>query len=241
LRKLITGAVAASATLSLAAGAAVAQAPATGSFTATVTPRDAGTRAKPTNAKARFVVKVTTPNATADTIQLRLGRGLKLSGKGFKRCKAANLVAGGVSACPSGSKAGPTGLANALLGTGATAAPLNFDVHPFVESDTSLLFYLNQQGGGVQRVIRGKITDRGRTLTLTIPIDLRQPVPGVDASLIGLAQSFSAKAGRHYIVSSTGCFNRKWRMNARITFTARADGTPVPGPLTGSSSARCKK
>ena len=241
MRKLITGAVAATATLSLAAGAAVAQAPATGSFTATVAPRDAGTKAKPTNVKARFVVKVTTANATADTIQLRVGKGLKFSGKGFKRCNAANLNANGVTACPSGSKAGPTGLANALLGSGATAAPLNFDVHPFVENDTSLLFYLNQQGGGVQRLIKGKITDKGSKLTITIPGNLRQPVPGVDASLIGLAQTFSAKAGRHYIVSSTGCFNRKWKMNARITFTGRADGTPVPAPLTGSTSARCKK
>jgi hypothetical protein len=242
LRKLLTVAVAASAILSLAVGVAVAQAPAQGTFTASVTPSKSGKKKKPKSVKATFDVKVTTENATADTIELKLGKGLKFSGKGFRRCNADDLSAGGLTACPAGSKAGPVGVANALVGpaTSPVKAPLNFDVSTFVENDTSILFYLNQQGGGVQRVIKGKISGKGSKLTITVPLDLRRP-GGVDASLVGLTQSFSGKSGKHYIVSSTGCTGKKWKLNAKITFAARADGTPVPGPLVGSTTAKCKK
>jgi hypothetical protein len=242
LRKLLIGAAAAAATLGVAAGA-IAQTPAEGTFTAAATPADAGTATKPKNTKLSFATEVTTPNSTADTITIKLPSQLKFSGKGFAKCDFQELSdTGDVSVCPAGSKAGPVGVSHALVGPASSPikAPLDFDVYPFVENANSFIFFLSQQGGGVQRPLRGKITDKGHKLTITIPLDLRQP-GGLDASLVSIAQTFTGKRNGHYIVSSTGCKKKKWTIKAEITFSARVDGTAVPGPLLGTKTVRCKK
>jgi hypothetical protein len=242
LRKLIIGALAASATLAVAT-TAMAQTPAQGTFTASAKPSNAGTKKKPKNTSLSFENHVTTQNATADKIIVKLPKGLKFSGKGFKHCSFDDLSATlDMSVCPSGSKAGPTGSANALVGpaNSPAKAPLNFDVYPFVQDSSTFIFFLSQQGGGVQRPLQGKISNNGRTLTITIPMDLRQP-GGLDASLVGISQKFSGKRKGKYIVSSTGCKSHKWKIGSEITFTTRADGTPPPASLTGSKSVHCSK
>jgi len=242
LRKLLIGAVSAVAMLGVVAGAN-AQTAAEGTFITSATPADAGTAKKPKNTKLSFGTEVATQNATADKIIIKLPPQLKFSGKSFARCSFAALVeVPDPSTCPPGSKAGPTGISHALVGPASSPvkAPLDLDVYPFVESAKAFNFLLIQQGGGVQRPIPGKITNEGHTLTITIPLDLRQPA-GLDASLVAISQTFSGKRNGHYIVSSTGCKNKKWNIKAQITFTARADGTPVPAPFNASKKVSCKK
>jgi len=241
LRKVFLVAAAATTTLAFAS-TSVAQAPAEGTFKASATPSKAGTKKKPKNVKLSFSTEVTTPNASAGTIQIKLPKQLKLSGKGFKRCNADDLVAFGVSACES-AKAGPKGLANALVGPASspTKTPLVLDVYPFVENDSTIMFYLDQQGGEYANVVHGKITNGGSTITIELPIDVRQPVPQLDASLVSIAQTFSGTRKGKYIVSSTGCANKKWKIGANITFSQRADLTPPPGTMSKSTTVRCKK
>jgi hypothetical protein len=240
LRKLVTVAVAATATLALAAGAAIAD-PNDSEATLTVTakPSNAGTKKKPKNVTLRFQTKVNMPGTTVGTIEVLLPQGLKFSGKGLKKCNAEDLAASGISACPSGSKAGPKGVANALVG--AQNAPLNLDVYPFVGSNNQFLFYLSQQGGGVQSVLEGDITNKGRKLTIDIPLELRQPVAGLDATLIGLDQTFSGKVKKNYAVSSTKCPKGGWEVGSRLIFSPRADNAPVPAPESREVIVRCKK
>jgi hypothetical protein len=239
LRKLLTLAVAASATLALATGAIADPNDSQATLTVTAKPSDAGTAKKPKNVKLGFKSQVNMPQTTVETIEVLLPKGVKFSGKGLKKCNADDLAASGITACPSGSKAGPKGVANALLG--ATNTPLNFDVYPFVENSSTFLFYLSQQGGTVQSVIRGKITNKGRKLSITIPLELRQPVSGVDATLVGLNQTFSGKVGKHYAVSSTACPKGGWKFGSRLIFTSRADGAPVPAPESRESKVKCQK
>jgi hypothetical protein len=243
LRKLLTGAVVASASLAIAAGA-IAQSPEAG-FTAKVTPSKAGTTKKPKNTTLAFGVTLDKPNTTVEFIDLALPKGLKLSGKGLKRCSADTLAAEGPTGCPSGSKAGPSGTATADLGPeGPSQSQLHFVVSPFVlDNDTFVFYVASDTGSGVavQSPITGEITSKGRKLRIRIPQELRQPVPGVDASLTGLNQTFSGKVGKRYVVSSTGCKNRKHKFTGKLTFTARADGAPVPPPETSSTSVKCKK
>jgi hypothetical protein len=233
---LLMGALAASATLAVAAGA-IAQSP-EASLTATASPADAGTSRKPKNTKIGFDLKVNKPGTTVQTITLKLPSTIKLSGKGLGRCNFDDLNAEGPTACPSKSKAGPVGEAHAVAGP--ALAPVDFTVTPFVEDSNTLMFYLNSTLG-VQQAIRGEITSKGHKLTITIPTSLRKP-GGLDASLTGLKQSFTKKVGSKYLVSSTGCKNKKWTFSGTLGFaTDRADGAAAPAPLTSSSTVKCKK
>jgi hypothetical protein len=240
LRKLLTGAgcaVVASASLAVAAGA-IAQEP-EATFNATVSPRNAGTASNPQNTKLGFQMTVNKPQTTVEFIDLQLPRGLKMSGKGFRRCSL-DTIGRNPGDCPTGSKAGPIGDASAELGPNNT--PLEFTVQSYVVNNTTLGFYVSETTGiQVQAPLEGKLTDKGRHLRITIPFELRQPVAGLDASLTGLKQTFSARRNGNYIVSSVGCRKRKHRISAELTFSERADGAPVPGVLSARDTAGCRK
>jgi hypothetical protein len=241
LRKLLTVAIAATATLALATGAIADPNDAEGTLTATASPTKTGTKKKPKNVKLGFDLKVDKPGTTVEVIELLLPKGTKMSGKGFKKCNADDLVATGISACPRGSKAGPKGSANAAVGP--AGAPLNLDVYPFVEDSNTLLFYLSQIGGGVQTVVKGEITSGGRKMAITIPAELRKP-GGLDATLTSIDQTFSGKGSKKksYIVSSTKCPKGGWEFGGRLIFaTDRVDGLPAPAPESRESVVRCKK
>lgn len=243
MRKLLMGAVAASATLAVAAGA-IAQAPES-TFSSKVSPSKAGTKKKPRNTTVTFGVTLDKPGTTVEFIDLNLPKSLKLSGKGLKRCDPADLAAEGPSGCPSGSKAGPSGTATALLGAeGPSQQELRFVVSPFVVNSTTLVFYVASEAGAgvfVQSPITGKITNKGRKIRITIPKELRQPVSGVDASLTSLNQTFSGRVGKNYVVSSVGCKNKKHKFTGSLIFGERADGAAVPSPVSLATSAKCKK
>ena len=237
MRKLIMGAVVASVSLAVTAGAIAQSTEST--FTAKVSPSDAGTKRKPKNTTLTFGVTLNKPNTTVEFIDLQLPRGLKMSGKGFRRCSL-DTIGRDPSQCPSGSKAGPQGTAAAVLGAGNQ--PLQFTVQSYVVNDTNLGFYVNETTGlQVQAPLKGKLTDEGRHLRITIPFALRQPVGGLDASLTGLQQTFSGKRGKRYIVSSVGCKKRKHKFSGELTFATRADGAPVPPPVPLATRAKCSK
>ena len=243
MRKLLTGALVASATLAVAVGA-VAQTPES-TFKATVSPRDAGTATNPKNTTLNFTVTLAKPGTTVEFIDLGLPKGLKFSAKGLRRCSVDTLAAQGPSGCPSGSKAGPTGSATADLGpAGPSQSKLVFEVSPFVIDSNTLVFYVASESGSgvaVQSPITGEITSKGRKMRIRIPQELRQPVPGVDASLTSLNQTFLGKRGENYLVRSIGCANRKHKFTGKLTFTRRADGAAVPAPVDLATSAPCRK
>jgi hypothetical protein len=240
LRKLLTVAVAATATLALAAGAIADPNDSQATLTVKATPTDAGTTKKPKNVKLGFKTVVDIPGTTVGTIDVLLPKGIKFSGKGLKKCNADDLAATGITACPSGSKVGPKGVANAALVTGSTVTPLNFDVYPFVQNNNTFMFYLSLQGGSLQSIVFGKITNKGRKMSITIPLELRQP-GGIDATLTGLDQTFSGKVGKNYAVASTSCPKGGWEFGSKLTFSPRADGTPVPAPESREVKVKCKK
>lgn len=241
MRKLSIGALAATATLALAGGAIAQVTNDVGdtTFDASVSPSKAGTKKKPKNVKLNANIAITRPGTTVEFIEVTLSSGLKFSGKGFKKCDAASLQANGPSGCSAASKAGPPGTATALIEPGNS--PLNFDVYPFVEDSDTFLFRLEQQGGGVQTVVKGQITNSGRKLAIKIPLELRQPIAGLDATLTGIDQTFSGKAGKNYIVSSTKCVSKKHKVGGALVFATRANGTP-PGPTESLvEDVKCSK
>jgi hypothetical protein len=243
LRKLLMGAVVASASLAVATGA-IAQAPAEGTFTAAATPKNAGTAKKPTNTKLSFSTSVTTENATADKIVIKLPPQLKLSGKGFRRCTVRDdLPDLGRSLCPSASKAGPKGVANALTGIASdpNKTPLTLDVFPYVQDRNTFLFFLKDRNSDYTNYVKGEITRRGSTISIVLHEGVREPVEGIPASLVSIAQTFGGKRNGRYIVSSVGCKRNKWRIAATISFATRPDGYPPPGTMSKTATAGCTK
>jgi hypothetical protein len=241
LRKLLTGAVVASATLALS-GVAIAQVtnPAGNStFDATLSPSKVGTKTKPKAHSLRTVLSVNRPGTTVETITLSLGKGFKFSGKGFKKCSEAILLSSGPSGCPAGSKVGPAGTASARLEPGNGA--LDFVVSPFVGDADTFLFDVDSTGIEIHSILKGEITNRGRTLTITIPKELRQPLFGIDATLTAIDATFSGKSGSNYIVSSTNCYDRRVKVSGRLGFAARQDAKPVPAPETLTEKVKCSK
>ncbi len=93
MRKLLTGAVIASATLALT-GVAIAQVSNQAgdtTFDATLSPKKVGTKNKPKSHELRAQLTVNRPGTTVETITLKLGKGFKFSGKGFKKCTVETL------------------------------------------------------------------------------------------------------------------------------------------------------
>ena len=144
-----------------------------------LTPSKAGTKKKPKNSTLKLFVKNNRTDATVDTITVNLGKNVKLNGKGFKYCTAADSsTRRAVTACPSGSKAGK-GTANAVLGPGR--APLEFTVDAYVGSKNSIIFYVQQVGGTVRKALTGKVSKAsgkyGSKIVIKIDEDLQQPGP----------------------------------------------------------------
>jgi len=237
LRKFLMGAIAVSAILAVAVPA-VAQTPES-TFKSSVLPRNAGTTNKPANTAFRIDLTLNKPGTTVEFIDLKLPKTLKLSGKGLNSCTVQDLEFDPASC--NDAKAGPPGRATAAQGPPATAVPISFAVQPYVRDANTLLFFVVGQGGlAVQSPITAKLTNKGRNLRLQIPEELRRP-GGTDASLTGLTQTFKAKKGKNYLVSSSGCKNKKHPITGVLTFTQRIDALPVPGPVTTKANAKCSK
>ncbi len=162
MRKLLMGAVVASVSLAVATGA-VAQDPDV-QFSATVTPKNAGKKKKPKNTSVNFTMSVQKPGTTVEFIDLKLPKGLKLSGKGLGDCTAEDLEFEGPESCAD-DKAGPEGTATAALPNGS---PLNFRVQPYVTDSNSLV--LRVFGAlAIDSPLPGEITAKGRRLRIADP------------------------------------------------------------------------
>jgi hypothetical protein len=239
LRKYLIAVIAALAALAMAT-VAVAQ---SGDVTATTTvsPTKSGTKKKPKSIKVTTLVQNNVPNTTAAKIEIDFPKTVKISGKGLTACKLSKIQANGPGACPSKSKAG-TGLSHAVVGP--DRIPLNFDVTAFVGGNNLVIFYIKQQGGTVSKALSGKISKGSggfaQKLVITIPPDLQQPAPGLYAALTDLKSTLSLKKGKHALVSSVGCKNKKHKFGAKLTFAPNPAQPPKPS-ATGTSTATCKK
>ena len=197
------------------------------------------------NTSLNFTMTVDKPGTTVQFIDLTLPKSLKMSAKGLGNCTVAKLYPD-PSGCEN-SKVGPQGTASAVLAPNNT--PLNFTVQPYAQDRNTLLFRIVSESGIViDTPLTGEITKKGRKLRIEIPEALRCPAcpappstEGNDASLTGLNQTFKAKKGRKYLVSSVGCKNRKHKFSAKLDVLQRRDGAVVPAPSTATASSACRK
>lgn len=243
MRKFLIAAIAALASIALAS-VAVAQTAGDITSTTSVSPKKAGTKKKPRAAKVKTFVKNNVPGTTASLIEIDFPKTVKISGKGLVHCALSEFSKpGGKANCPAKSKAG-TGITHATLGAGGSGAPLNFNVTSYVGGNNSVIFYLEQIGGGVTKALPGKISKGsgkfGQKLVITIPGDLQQPVVGLYGNLNDLTSTLYNKKGKHSLISTVGCKKGKHTFGSKITY-APNPAPPSQASGSGTSTATCKK
>jgi hypothetical protein len=252
LRKSLTVGLGLLASVALTGGA-VAQAPPPSHTTDMgITPSKAGTSKKP-KAVTQWKLAISNNRAagtTASKIEISFPKTLKLNTRGFTTCTVAKLNDTGPATCSSKSRLGG-GTASAVLGpTSATPAALEFSNSFYVGSATTLNIFLQQTNGDrtVARILIGKIAKAGgkygQKLTISIPGDLQQPVPGVFSALSDIAATLKGTAGsgskKHSFLESTGCSGGKWGFQTKITYVPNPN-PPGATTSTATDSVTCKK
>ena len=251
MRRLAIIGVALAAMLALAA-IAVAQVAPVITVTGSGSPTDAGTKKKPKNGTIKVAAKVNEEaNVTADQITFLLPQHAKLSGTGFKFCPKTKIDNEGEASCPSGSKVG-TGTARALVGPNKTV--FNFTINIYAGSKNELALRLS---GPITKTLRGIISSvntqgYGQKITVDIPPEVQQPIPGLYASITDLGATIGPKSAtvtkringkrrrvKVYFVSSIGCpSDRTHNFGVRMHFVANPN-PPAKGDAEGTSTANC--
>ncbi len=200
-----------------------------------VSPKKAGKKKKPKNSSIHLTIKNNDPKKTLSSLVITSPKTFKLSGKGLKTCKEADLVSGGPAACSKASKLGK-GTANALLGVNGTSpTPLHFDVTPILVGKSRIDFNLYTPAIG-NLISPAKI--KGRKLTITVPDQAQQPLPGTWAGLVDIDTTLKAKKGKHYFASTVGCKKKKHAFSTKLVFAD--NGVSDFTPVTVKGSSKCK-
>ncbi|MGZ8649151.1 MAG: hypothetical protein ACXW08_11060 [Solirubrobacteraceae bacterium] len=238
MRKLLIVALAALTSIAMAT-VAVAQNTDVES-TASLTPSKAGTKSKPKPVRFKTFIKNNVPNSTASKIEILVPKTVKVSGKGLTACPVTEFSKpGGKANCPSASKAG-TGLSHAVVGPDRAA--LDFNVTAYVGGPTTIIFYIEQIGGSVNKALIGKISSASgkysQKISIGIPADLQQPAPGLYGALTDLRSNLYNKKGSKSLFSSVDCKSKKHNFGAKLTFVPNTLPAPKPS-ASGTTVAKC--
>jgi hypothetical protein len=204
-----------------------------------VSPTKAGTKKKPRAAALNLGIEGTSPSGmpgTTTRLKVALPKGFQWNGKRWPskaRCSASMATAKkSASVCPPGSKVG-SGHVTAVAGNGSLVEEI--DLTAFVTTAGNLGLFLKATSPvplGV--MLEGKV--KGRTIDVSIPTNIQEPVPGIATGIKTLRFKLSGKAkigGKSRgIVETTSC-SGSWK--AKVTNVLR-DGT-----VTDSASAKCRK
>ena len=240
MRKLITGAVIASASLALTGGAIAQQTLGRHHDPRRFgSPKKVGTNKKPKSVTLNTKLTVNRPGTTVEIIELGSARASSSAARASRSARR-RPDRRGHRRLPVGLEGRPDGHRDRRLEPGD--APLDFEVYPVRRRDANtFLFYLNGINGiGMQTPSRARSRTRAARCAITIPLELRQPA-GLDATLTSIDQTFTGKSGKNAIVSSTNCKNGKHKVTRHARVRHARDGTAVPAPESLTEKVKCSK
>ena len=233
MRKYLIAAVAAFTVLSVAAVAvAQTQYPAPDpSSNVTVSPKKAGTKKKPKKVGlGLFIANNVESKTTASHIQIDLPSTMRIGNKAVAKCSASTIeTRQSTSSCPRKSIVGE-GVAHALLGP-YTADPgeLTLDVTAVNGGAKRVFFFVAVRDTDVVGLLDGKITKKGRRLTMSIPESLKKPDGVTYSALVDIDVDITRGSG---VVQTIGCKSRKHTIKTTLKYEAN----PTP-PSVSSASA----
>lgn len=248
MRKSRTIAAAVAASLALGGGVAVAQnAEPTHTLQVSGIATKAGTKKKPKAVGLNLgIANNKASQTTVSRIEVFLAKNVRINAKGFPTCSPSKVEAEGKDACPAKSRLGQ-GTAEAVVGP--EQAPLNFNVFFFVGSSSSLTILLDQADGETNRVLTAKVSKGGgnkfgQKLTIDIPAEIQQPIPGLYASLAEIDVKLKGTTGsgkkKHGIFEATGCTGGLHDFQTRLTYAPNPNPPAAPNS-TATDTVACKK
>ena len=244
MRKILIGVLAAS--TAVAVGVAGAQTPSPGAeVKVSVSPSKVGTKRKPKPTKISLSIKNQDSSQTADGLKIYQSKFIKVSTKGLKKCSAAKLEANGTSACSDASRVG-RGTADAIAGVNtASPARLRFNVTAFIIGDQQIGFYLEQQGGNIRVLAKGKYKkasgDYGSLLDVSIPQLAREFPPGTFNGLVGLETTLYKKLGSRSLYTTVGCSSARTLPFKAVIHFQNNPNPPKAASVTAVGTADCRK
>jgi hypothetical protein len=241
LRKFLIVAVAAITAVAFAA-VALAQGADTATLTTKLTPKNAGTKKKPTNAKLDLRVVNGNTKRTMSALDIFMPKTMRISIKGMPTCSNADIAARN---CPKSSILGH-GDAKAKVGVnGPTQTDLTFDVKAVKTTNPNtgkpmLGFVIDN--GGQQFLAEAKLTKAGgkygQKLHLDVP-ELAQHIGSTYNGLVSLHTVLSKQKGKNKLVATTGCKNKKQPFKVVLTFIN--NGVTTATKYGDTSTSKCTK
>jgi hypothetical protein len=242
LRKYLIVAFAALVAL-LFAAVSVAQTPDKATLTTSLTPKNAGTKKKPTNAKLRLKIVNANTQRTMSDLDIFLPKTLKVSLKGMPSCAGADILA---RACPKSSILG-TGEAKAKTGVNGTAPrDLTFDVKAVKTKSQvdgkDMLGFVIDDGGALLFLTETKLSKAGGKYGQKLHIDVPELAQHAGSSyngLVSLDTTLGKKKGKNKLLATTGCAKKKQPFKVDLTFI---DNQVTTGTvLSDTSTSKCTK
>jgi hypothetical protein len=241
LRKYLIAALAALTALAFAT-VALAQGPDTATLSVKLTPKKAGTKRKPKNSTLKLSIANGNDQRTMSDLDIFLPKTMRLSLTGMPTCDAAKIQ---TRSCPASSILG-RGTAKAKTGVNGTSpGDLTFNVKAvkttsqsngkpmlgFIIDDGTLLFLTETK----LTKASGKY---GQKLHIDVP-PLAQRAGSSFNGLVSLDTTLAKQKGKHKLVATTGCKNKKHPFKVDLTFIA--NGVTGATHYGDTASSKCSK
>ena len=241
MRKYLIVAIAAMTALAFAA-VSVAQTPDKATLTTKLTPKNAGTKKKPTNATLHLNVVNANTSRTMSDLDIFMPKTLKVSLKGMPSCDNATIAA---RACPKSAELGH-GVAKAKTGVnGGAPGDLIFNVKAFktksaVTGKDMLGFVIDN--GTLLFLTETKLSKAGGKYGTKLHLDVPELAQHAGTSfngLVSLDTTLGKKKGKNMLLATTGCVKKKQPFKVDLTFIE--NGVTHPAVLSDTSTAKCTK
>jgi hypothetical protein len=198
-------------------------------------PAKSGTKKKPKPVNFRLGVTGGTKSgtgqpSTSTSLKITLPKGLKWNGKAWAKGKRCAKNVSSDSDCPRGSRIGSGNVDAQALSTTE-----KITVTAYVLTNGNLGLWLEGTPLPLNTMLEGKV--RGQVITVAIPVEIQQPVPGVPSSIrtlaFGLNGKTKVKGKTRGVIESTGCTGGKWNLKFQNVVT--------DGSLSDQRSVNCRK
>ena len=241
MRKFLIVAIAAITVVAFAA-VALAQGADTATLTTKLTPKNAGTKKKPTNAKFDLTVVNGNTKRTMSALDIFMPKTMRISLKGMPTCSAAAIQ---TRTCPKSSILGH-GEAKALIGVnGPSPTGLTFDVKAVKTASQNtgkpMLGFVIDNGQQIflTETKLSKASGKfGQKLHIDVP-PLAQHVGSAYNGLVSLHTVLSKKKGKNKLVATTGCNKKKHPFKVVLTFID--NGVTHATKYGDTSTSKCTK